>query len=53
MTWPKDRKILLDEMKSRGYSCLTSIDENTIGIVYESSQADLVFQTIKLSELLK
>lgn len=53
MTWSKDRKILLDEMKSRGYSCLTSIDENTIGIVYESSQADLVFQTIKLSELLK
>jgi len=53
MTWSKDKKILLDEMKSRGYSCLTSIDENTIGIVYESSQADLVFQTIKLSELLK
>lgn len=53
LTWSKDRKIMLDEMKSRGYSCLTSIDENTIGIVYESSQADLVFQTIKLTELLK
>ncbi len=52
MTWSKDRKIMLDGMKSRGYSCLTSIDEETIGIVYESSQADLVFQTIKLSELL-
>lgn len=53
MTWSEDRKIMLDGMKSRGYSCLTSIDEDTIGIVYESSQADLVFQTIKLSEVLK
>lgn len=53
MTWSEDRKIMLDGMKSRGYSCLTSIDGDTIGIVYESSQADLVFQTIKLSELLK
>lgn len=49
-TWSK--KILLDEQKSRGYSCLTSIDTETIGVLYESSQADLVFQTIKLKELL-
>jgi sialidase-1 len=51
-TWHADKKILLDEEKSRGYSCLTSIDNDTIGILYESSQADLVFQTIKLKELL-
>ena len=51
-TWSKEKKILLDEQKSRGYSCLTSIDNDTIGILYESSQADLVFQTIKLKELL-
>ncbi len=51
-TWPKEKQILLDEQKSRGYSCLTSIDEQTIGIVYESSQADLVFQSIKLNEIL-
>ncbi|MDR6782176.1 arylsulfatase A-like enzyme [Pedobacter africanus] len=50
-TW-SDKKILLDEEKSRGYSCLTSIDNNTIGILYESSQADLVFQAIQLDELL-
>ncbi|MGX5818664.1 exo-alpha-sialidase [Chitinophaga lutea] len=49
-TW--HTKVLLDEGKSRGYSCLTSIDEKTIGIVYESSQADLVFQRIALEEVL-
>lgn len=52
LTWAANKKILLDEEKSRGYSCLTSIDNDTIGILYESSQADLVFQTLKLSELL-
>jgi len=51
-TWSADKKILLDERKSRGYSCLTSIDNDTIGILYESSQADMVFQTIKINELL-
>lgn len=51
-TWVDNKKILLDEGKSRGYSCLTSVDNNTIGILYESSQADLVFQTIQLEELL-
>lgn len=51
-TWPSAKKILLDQENSRGYSCLTSIDNNTIGILYESSQADLVFQRIKLHELL-
>jgi sialidase-1 len=52
LTWPANKKIMLDEWKSRGYSCLTSIDADTIGIVYESSQSDLVFQKIKLKELL-
>jgi sialidase-1 len=52
LTWPTNKKILLDEWKSRGYSCLTSIDAETIGIVYESSQCDLVFQKITLKELL-
>ena len=52
LTWPVNNKILLDEWKSRGYSCLTSIDNDTIGILYESSQSDMVFQQIKLKELL-
>lgn len=48
MTWPEEHWIELDEGKSRGYSCITSIDENTIGILYEGSGADLVFQRVKL-----
>lgn len=51
-TWVDSKKILLDEGKSRGYSCLASIDNDTIGILYESSQADMVFQKIKIKELL-
>jgi len=53
VTWPSRYWILLDEYKGRGYSCITSIGEQYIGILYESSQADLVFQKIALDELLK
>ena len=52
LTWPENYWMLLDEGSSRGYSCLTSIDEKTIGILYESSQADLVFQRIRLNDLI-
>lgn len=48
-TWQK--RMMMDEWKGRGYSCLTSIDKETIGVLYESSQADLVFQAIKLKDL--
>ncbi len=47
-----EQNILLDSGNSFGYSCLTSIDENTIGILYESSRAQIVFQQIQLSEIL-
>ncbi|HMR19636.1 MAG TPA: sialidase family protein, partial [Sphingobacterium sp.] len=47
-----ERKIVLDEGRGRGYSCMTSIDEETIGVLYESSQADLVFQRVSLKDLL-
>ena len=50
ITWPE--QMLLDELKSWGYSCITSVDEQHIGILYESSQADMVFQKIAISELL-
>jgi len=53
MTWPDNYWFLLDELKSRGYSCLTSIDENTIGILYEGSQSMMTFEKIPLSELIK
>ncbi len=52
MTWPEKYWILLDEMKSRGYSCITSVNENEIAVLYESSQADLVFEKIPLSDII-
>lgn len=50
-TWPEQYRLLLDEGQGRGYSCLTMIDEKTIGILYEGSQADLVFQKVRLEEV--
>ena len=50
-SWPSDTSLLLDEESGRGYSCLTMIDQQTVGIVYEGSQSDLVFQRIPLTEI--
>ncbi len=52
-TWPEANQLLLDAGVGRGYSCMTSIDEETIGILYESSKADLFFQRVKIADLLK
>ena len=52
MTWPSQHWLLLDEWNSFGYSCLTSVDEDTIGILYEGSGAQMVFQKISLKEWL-
>ena len=40
-----------DEGKGRGYSSLVMVDDETVGILYESSRANLVFQKIHLKEL--
>ncbi len=53
LTWPEDYFLLLDEWQGRGYSCLTSIGKDHIGILYESSQADMVFEKIAIREWLK
>tara|TARA_B110000263_G_C15309088_1_gene512030 strand:- start:520 stop:1773 length:1254 start_codon:yes stop_codon:yes gene_type:complete len=52
LTWPEKYWMELDAGRGKGYSCLTSIDENTIGILYEGSQAQMTFQKILLSEFL-
>jgi len=52
LTWPKSHQVLLDEGNSAGYSCLTMIDSETIGILYEGSQAQLTFQRIPLSDVM-
>lgn len=50
-SWPEEKQILLDEYSGRGYSCITSMNDSTVGILYESSQADMVFQTVSLNEI--
>lgn len=52
ITWPSEYQINLDEEQGWGYSCLTQIDKETIGILYEGSTAQMVFQQIQLKDLL-
>lgn len=51
-TWPTEHQVLLDENRGSGYSSLTMVDEETVGILYEGVR-ELYFQKIKLDELLK
>ena len=51
-SFPKKYQVLLDEDFGWGYSCLTMIDEETVGIFYESSVAHMTFQAVKLTDLL-
>jgi sialidase-1 len=53
LTWPKEKWMLLDEWNSFGYSCITSVDEDTIGILYEGSGAHMVFQKFSFKKMLK
>lgn len=53
LTWPETYQVLLDEGYGWGYSCLTLIDEETVGIFYESSVAHMTFQAIPLKDLIK
>lgn len=44
--------LLLDEEENWGYSCMTMIDDETVGILYESSVSQLLFQAVKLKDIL-
>lgn len=50
-TWKNENKVLLDAGTGWGYSCLTMIDKETVGILYESSAAHMTFQAIALKDL--
>ncbi len=52
-TWPEKHRLLLDEGRGRGYPSISRVDDRHIGIVYEGSQADLVFERLSLDELLR
>lgn len=53
LTWPKNHQLMLDEGEGWGYSCLTMIDRETVGILYESSAAHMTFQAVKLKDLIR
>ncbi len=52
-TWPAKNRLLLDEGRGRGYPSLSRVDDEHVGIVYEGSGADLVFERISLAELIE
>ena len=52
-TWPEKYRLLLDEGQGNGYPSITRIDDHHVGIVYEGSQAQLVFEKLSLDELLR
>lgn len=51
LTWPYS--LLVDAGASLGYSCLTMVDESTVGILYESSRGNIYFQAIPLTDIVK
>lgn len=53
ITWLPEHQLLLDAEDGWGYSCLTMIDKETIGILYESSVAHMTFQAVKLKDIVK
>lgn len=52
-TWKPENSLLIDKGEGWGYSCLTMIDQETVGILYESSRAHIYFQAIPLKEIVK
>ena len=52
-TWPDSHHWLLDEGRGAGYPSLTRVDRDHVGIVYEGSQAHLVFEKLPIKDLLE
>jgi len=51
-SWPETHQIMLNEEEGFGYSCLTMVDDATIGILYEGFRS-LYFQKIPFNELVE
>lgn len=51
LSWPEELQAELNAAGGFGYSCLTMVDDHTIGIVYEGEK-DLFFQKIPVEDLL-
>lgn len=52
-TWLPENRLLIDEEENWGYSCLTMVDPSTIGILYEGSTGQMVYQSLPLKEVVR
>ena len=52
LSWPEEYQILLNDEEGYGYSCLTIINDEYLGILYEGKK-DLLFQKIAIKDILK
>jgi sialidase-1 len=50
-SWPEKSQVLLNTAPGFGYSCMTMVDDQTIGIVYEGVK-ELIFQKIPVRDFL-
>lgn len=53
VTWLPQHQLMIDEAEGWGYTCLTLVDKETIGILYESSVAHMTYQRFKLTDIIK
>jgi len=51
--WPEEHHLLLDAGSLAGYPSLAMIDQETLGVLYEGSRANLTFQRVKIRDLVK
>jgi len=51
-TWQPANQLLIDERRTFGYSALTKIDDNTLGLLYEGLR-DFYFIRVKVSDIIK
>jgi sialidase-1 len=52
LTWPTQQRVLLDQSHGNGYPSISRVDDDHVGIVYEGSQAHLVFERLARWEFL-
>jgi sialidase-1 len=52
ITWPDKYQVELNSETGYGYSCMSMVDANTIGILYEGTK-ELFFQKIAVADILK
>ncbi len=52
LSFPEEYQVMLDEGEGWGYSCLTMVDKETVGILYEGSTAHMVFQVVPLKDII-